>query len=33
MATADDFDEVLEQYHQALDEIVKGSADGYKKVY
>jgi ketosteroid isomerase-like protein len=33
MAAAEDFDEVLEQYHQALDEIMKGSADGYKKVY
>ena len=33
MAAADDFDEVLEQYHLALDEIMKGSADGYKKVY
>ncbi len=33
MATADDFDEVLEQYHLALDEIVKGSPDGYKGVY
>jgi ketosteroid isomerase-like protein len=33
MAAADDFDEVLEQYHQALDEIMKGSAEGYKRVY
>ena len=33
MATADDFDEVLEQYHLALDEIVKGSPEGYKKLY
>jgi ketosteroid isomerase-like protein len=33
MAAADDFDEVLEQYHLALDEIVKGSPDGYKRVY
>ena len=33
MASLDDFDDVLEQYHQALDEIVKGSADGYKKLY
>ena len=33
MAAADDFDKVLEQYHLALDEIMKGSADGYKKVY
>src|SRR5918999_3307993 len=33
MAAADDFDEVLEQYHLALDAIMKGSADGYKSVY
>ena len=33
MAAGDDFDEVLEQYHLALDEIVKGSPDGYKRVY
>src|SRR5918999_1511148 len=33
MAAADDFDEVLEQYHQALDEIMKGSPDGYKGLY
>src|SRR5215212_11511518 len=33
MAAADDFDEVLEQYHLALDEIMKGSPDGYKRVY
>ena len=33
MAAADDFDEVLEQYHLALDEIMKGSAQGYKRVY
>jgi ketosteroid isomerase-like protein len=33
MAAVDDFDEVLEQYHLALDEIVKGSPDGYKRVY
>jgi ketosteroid isomerase-like protein len=33
MAAADDFDEVLEQYHQALDEIMKGSPDGYKRAY
>jgi ketosteroid isomerase-like protein len=33
MAAADDFDEVLEQYHLALDEIMKGSAEGYKKLY
>jgi ketosteroid isomerase-like protein len=33
MAAAEDFDEVLEQYHLALDEIMKGSAEGYKRVY
>src|SRR5215207_8607170 len=33
MAAVDDFDEVLEQYHLALDEIMKGSPDGYKRVY
>ena len=33
MAALDDFDEVLEQYHQALDDIMKGSAEGYKRVY
>ena len=33
MAAADDLDQVIEQYHQALDEIVKGSADGYKRSY
>ena len=30
MAAVDDFDDVLKQYHLALDEIMKGSADGYK---
>jgi ketosteroid isomerase-like protein len=33
MTAADDFDEVLEQYHLAPDEIMKGSAEGYKRVY
>jgi ketosteroid isomerase-like protein len=33
MAAADDIGEVLEQYHLALDEIMKGSAEGYKRVY
>ena len=33
MAAADDFDDVLEQYHLALDEIMRGSAEGYKRVY
>ena len=32
-AVDDDFDEVLEQYHLALDEIMKGSPEGYKRVY
>src|ERR687895_1431079 len=33
MAAADDLEEVLEQYHLALDEIMQGSAQGYKRVY
>jgi hypothetical protein len=33
MAAGDDFEEVLEQYHLALDEIMKGSPDDYKRVY
>jgi ketosteroid isomerase-like protein len=33
LAAVDDFDEVLQQYHLALDEIIKGSAEGYKRVY
>jgi ketosteroid isomerase-like protein len=33
MAAVDDFAEVLEQYHLALDAIMKGSPDGYKKLY
>jgi ketosteroid isomerase-like protein len=33
MAAVDDLDEALEQYHLALDEIMKGSPDGYKGVY
>jgi ketosteroid isomerase-like protein len=33
MATVDDFDEVLEQYHQALDELLRGSPEGYKRVF
>jgi ketosteroid isomerase-like protein len=33
MAAGDDFDEVLEQYHLALDEIMKGSAEDYERVY
>jgi ketosteroid isomerase-like protein len=33
VAAVDDFDEVLELYHLALDEIMKGSPEGYKKLY
>jgi ketosteroid isomerase-like protein len=33
LAAADDLDQVIEQYHLALDEIMKGSAQGYKRVY
>jgi ketosteroid isomerase-like protein len=33
MAALDDFDQVVEPYHQALGEIMKGSAEGYKKIY
>jgi ketosteroid isomerase-like protein len=33
MAAADDLDQVIEQYHLALDEIIKGSAQGYKRAY
>jgi ketosteroid isomerase-like protein len=33
MAAADDLDQVIERYHLALDEIMKGSAEGYKKLY
>jgi ketosteroid isomerase-like protein len=33
MAAVDDFAEVLEQYHLALDAIMKGSPDGYKNLY
>ena len=33
MAAGDDFDAVLEQHHLALDEIMKGSAEGFKRVY
>jgi ketosteroid isomerase-like protein len=31
--TASDFDDFIEQYHQALDDMVKGSAEGFKRVY
>jgi ketosteroid isomerase-like protein len=33
MAAPDDFDDVLEHHHLALDEIMKGSANGFKRVY
>jgi ketosteroid isomerase-like protein len=33
MAEVDDLDKVLEQYHLALDELLKGSAQGYKKLF
>jgi ketosteroid isomerase-like protein len=33
MAAIDDVDELIEQYHLALDEIMKGSPEGYKKLY
>ena len=31
--TASDFDDVIEQYHHALDDIMKGSPAGFKRVY
>ncbi len=33
MAEVDDLDKVVEQYHLALDELLKGSAQGYKKLF
>jgi hypothetical protein len=33
MAAVDELDEVLEQYHLALDELLRGSPDGYKRVF
>ena len=33
MAAIDDVDELIEQYHLALGEIMKGSPEGYKKLY
>jgi ketosteroid isomerase-like protein len=33
MAEKDDLDKVVEQYHLALDELLKGSAQGYKKLF
>jgi hypothetical protein len=33
MAAVDDVDDLIEQCHLALDEIMKGDPEGYKKVY
>ena len=33
MAAADDFDRVIEQYHQALDEFSRGNPDPVKEFY
>jgi ketosteroid isomerase-like protein len=33
MAAVEDLDEVLEQCHLALDELMRGSPDGYKKLF
>jgi ketosteroid isomerase-like protein len=33
MAVKEDFDEVLEQYHQALDEFMKGNPESAKKLF
>jgi ketosteroid isomerase-like protein len=33
MAAVDDFDQVVEPYHQALGEIIKGSPEAYKELY
>jgi ketosteroid isomerase-like protein len=33
MAEKDELDKVVEQYHLALDELLKGSAQGYKKLF
>jgi ketosteroid isomerase-like protein len=33
MAAVDDLDEVLEQCHLALDELLRGSPEGYKRVF
>lgn len=33
MAAIDDLYEVIEEYHRALDEIMKGDSGGYKKLY
>jgi ketosteroid isomerase-like protein len=33
MAAVDELDEVVEQYHLALDELLRGSPEGYKRVF
>ena len=33
MAAVDDFELVVEPYHQALGKIVKGNPEGYKQLY
>src|SRR5918912_2281452 len=33
MAAVDDFELVVEPYHQALGKIIKGSAEGYEELY
>jgi len=33
MAAVNDVDKLIEQYHLALDEIMKGNPEGYKKIY
>ncbi len=33
MSAVDDFDELIEPYHLALGEIIKGNPEGYKKLY
>jgi ketosteroid isomerase-like protein len=33
MAAVDDFDLVVEPYHQALGEIIKGNPEGYEELY
>ena len=33
MATVDDFDQALEQYHLAAAEFIKGNPEPYKRVF
>jgi len=33
VSAVDDFDEVVEQYYRALDQIMKGSPEGYKNLF